>query len=112
MAVLSGEGEDCGPMTTRRNHYVPVWYQKGVAGVDPRAVHDSFQNFFAYIDAQKIRTPKGLDWIRARYGQIDQVNLMLEMQALRQMHCTMWLEAVREVVSAEDSDVKFIVSDH
>jgi len=37
---------------------------------------------------------------------------MDEMQALRQMHSTMWLEAVREVVSAEDSDVKFIVSDH
>jgi hypothetical protein len=37
---------------------------------------------------------------------------MLEMQALRQMHCTMWLEAVREVVSAEDSDVKFIITDH
>jgi hypothetical protein len=173
-------------MTTRCNHYVPVWYQKGfvsadpprlfyldlnrqpgeqgrgvwpatkksapkqcfwshdlyttlffgtpndeierflfgaidndgalavraVAGGDPRAVHDSFQNFFSYIDAQKIRTPKGLDWIRDRYGKIDQLNLMLEMQALRQMHCTMWLEAVREVASAEDSEVKFIVTDH
>lgn len=172
-------------MTTRRNHYVPVWYQKGfvsadpprlyyldldpglseksyarppiqksspkqcfwshdlyttlffgapndeierflfgaidnegavavraIAGGNPRAVHDSFQDFFSYIDAQKIRTPKGLDWIRARYGKIDQLNLMIEMQALRQMHCTMWLEAVREVVSAEGSDVKFIVTDH
>lgn len=176
-------------MTTRRNHYVPVWHQKGflangesrlhyldlaptgpepstarsdgtrqlqkqspkqcfwskdlyttlffgvpndeierflfgaidndgalavraIADGDPRAVHDSFQNFFSYIDAQKIRTPKGLDWIRDRYGQIDQLNLMLEMQALRQMHCTMWLEAVREVVSAENSEVKFIVTDH
>jgi hypothetical protein len=172
-------------MTTRRNHYVPVWYQKGfisadpprlyyldlglqpaelgrdgppaikksapkqcfwshdlyttlffgtpndeierflfgaidndgalavraVADGDPRAVHDRFQDFFSYIDAQKIRTPKGLDWIRDRYGNIDQLNLMTEMQALRQMHCTMWLEAVREVVSAEDSDVKFIVTD-
>jgi hypothetical protein len=173
-------------MTTRRNHYVPVWYQKGfvsadpprlyyldldpqaaelgrdgppaikksapkqcfwshdlyttllfgapndeierflfgaidndgalavraVADGDPRAVHDSFQDFFSYIDVQKIRTPKGLDWIRDRYGKIDQLNLMREMQALRQMHCTMWLEAVREVVSAKDSDVKFIVTDH
>lgn len=176
-------------MTTRRNHYVPVWYQKGfgntdpsriycldlspdeplapaagarglrkldqgspkkffwsqdlyttlllgapideierflfgaidndgaiavcaVASGDPKAVHDWFQTFFSYIDAQKIRTPKGLDWIRARYGKLNQHELMHEMQALRQMHCTMWLEAVREVVSAEDSDVKFIVSDH
>ena len=37
---------------------------------------------------------------------------MLEMQQLRQMHCTMWFESVREVVSAEKSDVKFIVTDH
>jgi hypothetical protein len=85
---------------------------RAVASGDPRAVHDSFQNFFSYIDAQKIRTPKGLDWIRARYGKLNQHELMGEMQALRQMHCTMWLEAVREVVSAEESDVKFIVSDH
>lgn len=176
-------------MTTRRNHYVPVWYQKGflgadqsqlhyldltpgdaepngrrsgrarelekqspkqcfwsqdlyttlffgmpndeierflfgaidndgaiavraVASGDPRAVHESFQTFFSYIDAQKLRTPKGLDWIRARYRKLNQVELMVEMQALRQMHCTMWLEAVREVVSAEDSDVKFLVTDH
>lgn len=85
---------------------------RAVAGGDPRAIHESFKDFFSYIDAQKIRTPKGLDWIRARYGKLKQVELMEEMQALRQMHCTMWLEAVREVVSAEDSDVKFIVSDH
>lgn len=183
-AWLLAENSQC--MTTRRNHYVPVWYQKGfvstdpprlyyldlkaepgehgrgarpailksapkqcfwsqdlyttllfgtpndqierflfgaidndgavavraVASGDPRAVHDTFQELFSYIDAQKIRTPKGLDWIRARYGKIDQLNLMLEMQALRQMHCTMWLEAVREVVSAENADVKFIVTDH
>jgi hypothetical protein len=75
-------------------------------------MHESFQDFFSYIDAQKIRTPKGLNWIRARYGKLNQLELMEEMQALRQMHCTMWLEAVREVVSAENSDVKFIVTDH
>ena len=28
------------------------------------------------------------------------------------MHCTIWTEGVREIVSAEDSDVKFIISDH
>lgn len=37
---------------------------------------------------------------------------MGEMQYLRQMYGTMWLESVKEVVSAERSDVKFIVTDH
>lgn len=79
---------------------------------DPSDVHDSFQSFFEYLDTQKLRTPKGLDWIKSRYPRLTQVELMVEMQGLRQMHCTMWVEGVREIVSAEDSDVKFIVTDH
>jgi hypothetical protein len=79
---------------------------------DPSDVHESFQDFFEYIAAQKLRTPKGLDWIRSCYGPLDQMDLMVEMQALRLMHCTMWAEGVREVVTAADSDVKFIVTDH
>lgn len=75
-------------------------------------VHESFQDFFEHMAAQKLRTPKGLDWIRSCYGALDQIDLMVEMQALRLMHCTMWAEGVREVVSAADSDVKFIVTDH
>ena len=38
--------------------------------------------------------------------------LMFEMQGIRMMHCTIWSEGVREIVSAEDADVKFIISDH
>jgi hypothetical protein len=76
------------------------------------AMHESFQSFFEYLSAQKLRTPKGLDWIKAQYPQLTQLDLMLEMQALRNMFCTMWLEGVREVVSAENSDVKFILTDH
>ncbi len=34
------------------------------------------------------------------------------MQGIRTMHCTIWTEGVREIVSAQDADVKFIVSDH
>ncbi|NRR32188.1 DUF4238 domain-containing protein [Oxalobacteraceae bacterium] len=75
-------------------------------------VHESFQDFFEQMAAQKLRTPKGLDWIRSCYGTLGQVDLMVEMQALRLMHCTMWVEGVREIVSAHDSDVKFILTDH
>lgn len=75
-------------------------------------VHESFEDFFEHMAAQKLRTPKGLDWIRSCYGALGQVDLMVEMQALRWMHCTMWGEGVREIVSAQDSDVKFILTDH
>lgn len=79
---------------------------------NPSEVHESFQDFFEHMAAQKLRTPKGLDWVRSCYGPLDQIDLMVEMRALRLMHCTMWAEGVREVVSAVDSDVKFIVTDH
>ncbi|MGE8568803.1 MAG: DUF4238 domain-containing protein [Achromobacter sp.] len=79
---------------------------------NPSEIHDGFQDFFEYLDAQKLRTPKGLDWIKEAYPELTQVDLMHEMQALRLMHCTMWAEGVREIVTAEHSDVKFIVSDH
>jgi len=74
--------------------------------------HHNFRDLFAYLDAQKLRTPKGLDWIKSKYPELSQIQLMIEMQALRTIHCTLWTEGVRELVSAEDSDVKFIVSDH
>ena len=85
---------------------------RAFVGNDPQAIHDHFRSFFQYLDAQKLRTPKGLDWIDIRYPNLSQVELMVEMQRLRNMHCTMWVEGVREIVSAEQSDVKFIVTDH
>ena len=68
---------------------------------NPSAVHYALQPFFEYVDAQKLRTPKGLDWIKSKYPGLTQVELMVEMQGLRQMHCTMWTEGVRERVCKE-----------
>lgn len=85
---------------------------RAFGGGDLSSMHHSFRDFFEYLDAQKLRTPKGLDWIKSRYSLLDQEELMREMQGLRLMHYTMWTEGVREMVSAEDSDVKFILTDH
>ena len=85
---------------------------RAFAGSDQRVIHEYFQRFFEYLNAQKLRTPKGLDWIKSKYPSLTQTDLMLEIQHLRHMHCTMWVECVREIVSAEKSDVKFIVTDH
>ena len=85
---------------------------RAFASGEPSEMHCGFEDFFEFIDAQRLRTPKGLDWVKARYASLNQTQLMVEMQGLRFMHCVMWTEGVREIVSAEDSDVKFIVSDH
>lgn len=98
---LFGEIDDFGAKAVR-----------AFANNDVVAIHKLFLRFFQYLDAQKLRTPKGLDWINSKYFSLTQLDLMLEMQGLRQMHCTMWYESVREIVSAEQSVTKFIVSDH
>ncbi|WP_229007336.1 DUF4238 domain-containing protein [Methylophilus sp. Leaf408] len=85
---------------------------KAVIDGEQSKLVEYFDAFFEYVDAQRLRTPKGLDWIKAHYPTLTQTELMLEMQSLRLMHCTMWSEAVREIVSAEDADIKFIISDH
>ncbi|MBR0694588.1 DUF4238 domain-containing protein [Bradyrhizobium lablabi] len=85
---------------------------KAFAGTAVGEWHDQFHTLFEYIDIQKIRTPKGLDWLKAQYPTLTQNELMFEMQGIRMMHCTIWTEGVREIVSAEDADVKFIISDH
>lgn len=79
---------------------------------DLKRLYHSFSTVFEYLDAQKLRTPKGLDWIMSHYPKLTHTELMLEMQHLRQMHCTMWIEAVREIVSAENSSIKFLITDH
>ena len=77
-----------------------------------KSLHDNFLNFFEYIDVQKIRTPKGLAWIKSKYPSLTHNQLLHEMQCIRQLHCTIWSEAVREIVYANNSKIKFIVSDH
>lgn len=81
-------------------------------GDDISAWHENFQNLFIYLDAQKFRTPKGLEWINSMYPSLDQNALMMEMQSVRTINCTLWSEGVREIVSAREAAVKFILTDH
>lgn len=88
---------------------------KGLTAIldhDMWGVSRYFGSFFEYVDAQKLRTPKGLDWLKSNYPRLSQIDLMQEMQAVRYMHCPMWSEGVREILSAVDSEIKFIVTDH
>jgi len=76
---------------------------RAFSGTDVREWHKHFQTLFEYLDIQKIRTPKGLDWLKSLYPKLSQNELMYEMQGIRMMHCSIWVGGVREIVSAEDS---------
>ncbi len=100
-SILFGDIDDKGARAVR-----------AFATNNPQEWHKHFQNFFEFIDAQKIRTPKGLSWIKKHYFKLNQNELMNEMANIRNMHATLWTEGVREIVSAENSEIKFIISDH
>ena len=85
---------------------------RAMANNDYPTLHKNFKQLFEYLDAQKLRTPKGLQWIKGHFWNLNQNELMTEMLSLRNSNCVMWSEAIREVVSAEKSSVKFILTDH
>lgn len=45
---------------------------RAFAQTDISEWHRQFENLFLYIDIQKIRTPKGLDWLKAQYPALSQ----------------------------------------
>lgn len=79
---------------------------------DWNKIHTTYSYFFEYMDAQRLRTPKGLAFLAQVAKAGTQFQLMMEMQRLRRMHCTMWGEGIIEIFSADNSDIKFIFSDH
>lgn len=74
--------------------------------------HDLFQPLLQYMDAQKWRTPKGLDLLRKMMGRDEHQIALLVLGRAFQLHCTIWTECVWEVLHCDNSPTKFIVSDH
>ena len=72
----------------------------------------TFEEFFEYIDVQKIRTPKGLDWLKTQYPALTQNEDACRCRVSGRCTALSGTEGVREIVSAENSEVKFITSDH
>ena len=75
-------------------------------------INKFYQDFLAYIAAQRFRTPQGLDWIKRQAGAPDQTRTLIAMRELFQLYNAMWMEGVWELVHARNSARKFIVSDN
>jgi hypothetical protein len=82
---------------------------KAFAKNDLRAMHELFQRFFEYLDIQKLRTPKGFGLDQEQLSEPDAAyaddgNAEPSPDALHDV-----VRVCGEIVSAETSDVKFIV---
>lgn len=75
-------------------------------------MHFTYTQVFEFLDALRLRTPKGLRFLRATLRARNQEELMIRMQEVRRMHCVMWMEGSIEVFEAAQSATKFIFSDH
>jgi hypothetical protein len=65
-----------------------------------------------FMDAQRFRTPRGLDYF-AKASKVDNRNaLLLAMEMMYQQNATMWAEGVWEIVGASNSPTKFLLTDN
>jgi Protein of unknown function (DUF4238) len=97
-----------GEIDSRGRHAVGVFSE--YTGYCPD-LHKAFPALPQYMDAQRFRTPRGLDQLKAMTDSRDRNQLLVVMQQAYRFHTTMWTEGVWEVVRASESPTKFIVSD-
>lgn len=81
-------------------HFVSGWHR------------DPLRTMMLYMSTQKLRTPKGLDWLAMQARTEDRATILQLMLRLQQVYCAIWVECVWQIVDASQSDTKFIISDH
>lgn len=95
-----------GPIDAYGKKAIEAWLAE-----DFDTVHDTYWHVYEFMDALRLRTPKGLRFVQAMTRQQSQLDLMVAMQELRRMHCVMWAEGSLEIVRAPEGS-SFIFSDH
>ncbi|WP_201462936.1 DUF4238 domain-containing protein [Brevundimonas aurantiaca] len=74
--------------------------------------HAAFSIFLTYISLQRLRTPRGLAWLRRILGSMPRSRTLIELQRLQRLFCATWSDAVWQIVDAAASPTKFIISDN
>lgn len=93
--------------------------RKGQEGVEyfaqfahPSVNYDAFMGLMRYMSTQRLRTPKGLSWLKSVIREQTHDMLLKRMLELQQLHCAIWTECVWLIADATLSATKFIISDH
>lgn len=97
-----------GEVDTRGKHAVEFFSTFDHDSIDENALQD----VMLYMSTQKLRTPKGLDWLVAQSGARNRTDVLDRLERLRSLYGAIWAECVWQLADASDSPTKFIVSDH
>jgi hypothetical protein len=73
---------------------------------------DAFNILLPYLSIQKLRTPRGLGWLRKHVRSGDKNQTLLDLQDLQGLFCAIWSECVWQIADASQSETKFIISDN
>lgn len=74
--------------------------------------HEAFPILLSHLCTQKLRTPKGLAWLRKEVEVQEKVLVLMQLQAWKELFAAIWTECVWIIVDASSSSTKFILSDH
>lgn len=102
-----GRIDDIGAQTVKRfEELVQNWEDV------ERSPSDTINDCIEYLDAQKLRTVKGLAALSKLLGSKSHQFTLRAMRNLHQMNVTIWMEAVWEIFRCDNSPTKLIVTDH
>ncbi len=74
--------------------------------------YEAYRNMMPYLGSQRLRTPRGLDWLSKKLGVIGRPELMRTMVHMRNYYSAVWSECIWQIADANESDTKFIISDN
>lgn len=72
----------------------------------------AFHTFMRYMSVQKLRAPKGLQFIAALARSTHNNMTLMMLQSIQNLFCATWTECVWQIADASTSPTKFIISDH
>ena len=83
------------------------------AGFDHDGVDgDALENLMLFMSTQKLRTPKGLDWLAEQAGARRREDVLQHLTRLQSLYGAIWAECAWQIADASESATKFVVSDH
>jgi hypothetical protein len=97
-----------GELDRKGREAVVYWGDYAFPSIDP----DAFESLLTFMSAQKLRTPKGLDWLAARLGTRNPAIVLAQVVQLSNFFSSIWAECVWQIADASASATKFVVSDH